>query len=167
MDSNSCPSMTSKLVIGEVARSLDDRFRLSLPTELLEQLGAENGKCVLAKQQKGCLSLWTASAWSSRLSEELGLIEQKLSARRLDTRLEELQRFGRLLSTRHREVQLGGRGRLVLPEGFREFLGAEAGGHVMIVGAAVCIEIWELSCWQGILSEQMPEFDRLLESLAG
>ena len=35
--------------------------------------------------------------------------------------MERVQMLGRLLSTRHRNVRLAGRGRLVIPEGFRIF----------------------------------------------
>ena len=63
------------------------------------------------------------------------------------------QRLGRLLSTRHRSVELGARGRLLIPEGFREFLGVEPGGEVLIVGAGVCIEIWNPAKWLGHLED--------------
>jgi MraZ protein len=72
-----------------------------------------------------------------------------------------------LLSTRHRPVQLAGRGRLVIPEGFREFLGVEPNGAVMIVGAAVCIEVWRPEAWHSQIGHEMPEFRGLLEKLVG
>ena len=72
--------------------------------------------------------------WKTRLDDGVQLVESKIEAGRLEGRLEEVQRLGRLLSTRHREVQLAGRGRLVVPEGFREFLGVEPGGEVMVDG---------------------------------
>ena len=76
--------------------------------------------------------------------------------------MEEVQRLGRLLSTRQRPVQLAGRGRLVVPEGFREFLGVEPGGEVMVVGAAVCVEIWNPEKWSHYVGEEMPAFRQLL-----
>jgi MraZ protein len=88
-------------------------------------------------------------------------------AQRLNHQLGEMQMLGRLLSTRHRAVQLAGRGRLLIPEGFREFLGVEAGGEVMIVGAAVCIEIWDLQAWLACLREEIPRFGQLLQDLGG
>jgi MraZ protein len=156
-----------KLILGEAARTLDDRYRLSIPTELVENMAAANGECILAKEQPGCLSLWNAAAWQSRLEEGVRLVEAKILARRLDGRLDEVQRLGRLLSTRHRPVQLAGRGRLVVPEGFREFLDIEANGTAMIVGAAVCIEIWRPDKWHEHIGREMPEFRGLLERLVG
>jgi MraZ protein len=62
---------------------------------------------------------------------------------------------------------LAGRGRLLIPEGFREFLGIEAGADVMVVGAALCVEIWNPTHWQRYLEEQMPDFRQLLNRLSG
>ena len=84
--------------------------------------------CILAKERPGCLSLWSGPLWQARLDEGVELVKQKMRAGKLQERIAEVQLFGRLLSTRHRPVQLAGRGRLVIPEGFREFLGVEGGG---------------------------------------
>ena len=72
----------------------------------------------------------------------------------------------RLLSTRHVAVRLAGRGRLVLGEGFREFLGVEPGGEVIVVGAAICVELWHREAWQAHVGEVMPGFRRLLDELS-
>ena len=101
-------------------------------------------------------------AWTSRSN-----LCRRRFARKLEDKLGEVQRLGRLLSTRHREVQLAGRGRLVIPEGFREFLGVEPGGDVLLVGAAVCVEIWRPSAWIAYLNERIPEFESLLSELSG
>jgi MraZ protein len=157
----------NELILGEHRRTLDERFRLSLPPELAESLGPADATCILAKERAGCLSLWNADRWQARLTSGKELLEAKVRAGRLDARLEELQLLGRLLSSRHTSVQLAGRGRLVVPEGFREFLGVEPGGEVMIVGAAVSIEIWRLEAWTAYLNERMPEFRRLFDDLSG
>jgi transcriptional regulator MraZ len=158
---------SNQLILGEATRTIDTRFRLSLPPEMVVLLAADKGDCILAKERPGCLSLWNATIWQTRLEEGVGLVLSKILARRLDAKLDEVQRLGRLLSTRHRPVQLAGRGRLVVPDGFREFLGVEAGGTVMVVGAAVCVEIWHPEKWQIYVGEQMPDFRQLLDTLAG
>jgi MraZ protein len=156
-----------KLILGEAARAVDDRYRLSIPLEFVEALAAERGECVLAKEQPGCLSLWSAADWHGRWQEDIQLVEAKLVARRLEGRLDDVQRLGRLLSTRHRPLQLAGRGRLVVPEGFREFLAVEPNGTVMIVGAGVCVELWQPEKWHEHIGREMPEFRGLLERLVG
>jgi MraZ protein len=77
-----------------------------------------------------------------------------------------VQLLGRLLSTRHRSVQLGERGRLVIPEGFREFLDVEPGGEVLLIGAGLCVEIWKPAAWLQYLARRMPRFRRLLDRLS-
>ncbi len=156
----------SQLILGEFRRTLDDRFRLSVPGELGGVLAAESIDCILAKERPGCLSLWSAPAWQEKLDQGVDLIRQKIRAGRLQGRIGEVQRLGRLLSTRHRPVQLAGRGRLLIPEGFREVLGVEPNGEVMVIGAAVCIEIWEPKSWLAYLEARMPKFGRLFDRLS-
>ena len=155
----------TRLILGEAARTLDERYRLSLPVELVEAIAAESTKCILAKERPGCLSLWNEAGWKGRLDTGIRLVESKIEAGRLEGRTEEVQRLGRLLSTRHTNVQLAGRGRLMVPEGFREFLGVEAGGVVMVVGAAVCVEIWDPEKWQRYVGDELPAFRQLLDEL--
>jgi MraZ protein len=159
-------STTQEFLLGEFQRVLDDRYRLSIPNELGGALAAESADCILAKERPGCLSLWSAAVWRTRLDEGVELVKQKMRAGKLQERLGQVQLFGRLLSTRHRPVQLVGRSRLVIPQGFREFLGVEPGGEVQIIGAAVCVEIWRPAAWLTYLEGHMPRFRRLFDQLS-
>jgi len=158
-----------QLILGEFSCTLDERFRLTLPQELTEKLAA-NARCILAKERAGCLSLWSAEAWESKLQARLKLVEQKLQAESFgDDRIAQVQLLGRLLSTRHQSVELRGRGRLLIPEGFRKFLGVERDppdNEVQIVGAAVCVEIWKPAAWLAYLQQRMPRFRRLFHRLS-
>jgi len=158
--------LAQEFLLGEFQRTIDDRFRLSIPNELGDALTAESPDCILAKERPGCLSLWSAPVWQAKLDEGVELVKQKMRAGKLQERLSQVQLFGRLLSTRHRPVQLAGRGRLVIPEGFREFLGVEAGSDVQIIGAAVCVEIWNPAAWLKYLEGRMPRFRRLFDQLS-
>ena len=158
--------MTIPFLLGEHRRTLDDRYRLSVPTELASPLMEQGGDCILVKERPGSLSLWDAARWQQRLDRGVQLIQSKLEAGRLEGRTDQVQRFGRLLSTRHRAVNLAGRGRLELPEGFREFLGVEAGNDVLVVGAALCIEIWQPTAWFNYLERTMPDFNQLFDELS-
>lgn len=160
-------SSSTALILGEFRRTIDDRFRLSLPAELLDPLTAEGSECILAKESPGALSLWNAPQWQAHLDSGLELVQKKIQAGRLQGHIEEVQRLGRLLSTRHRTVQIAGKGRLLVPEGFREFLGVEAGGDVLLVGAAVCVEIWRPDAWLDYLKEDIPHFRKLFDNLSG
>ena len=71
------------------------------------------------------------------------------------------------MSTRSRPVKLAGRSRLVVPEGFREFLDVAPETEVMLIGAVICVEIWQPQAWLELLREEMPGFNPLLNDLAG
>ena len=174
------------LILGEFRRSLDARYRLSIPGELMEMFPAtvdqadlnranlnranlnraNLNRALLAKERPGALSLWPLEPWRDSLDQGIQLVEQKVRAGRLWERIAEIQRLGRLLSTRQREVPIAGRGRLVVPEGFREFLRVEAGGEVLLVGAAVCIEIWQPEAWLSHLETEIPRFRELFDDLS-
>lgn len=155
------------MLSGEAIRTLDPRYRLSLPPEMAGAIAGEGGDCLIAKERPGCLSLWRRDAWEERQRQSAQIVEDKLASGRLDGRLRDVQRLGRLLSTRQRTIQLAGRGRLVVPEGFRELLGVEPGGEVVVVGAAVCIELWQPEAWARMVGEEMPAFRELLDDLVG
>jgi MraZ protein len=157
----------SELLLGEFRRTLDERYRLSVPRELSELLAADSAEYILAKERPGCVSLWSAAVWQARLDEAVELVRRKMQAGKLEGRIGQVQLLGRLLSTRHKAVQLAGRSRLLIPEGFREFLGVEPGSEVLVVGAAVCVEIWNPTAWLKYLEAQMPKFRRLLNRLSG
>jgi len=155
------------LILGESRRTLDERYRLSIPPEFTTLLGGEQATCILAKERLGCLSLWNQKRWQGTFDAGLDVIRGKLHAGKLESRLDEVQLLGRLLSSRQAEVSLAGRGRLLLPEGFRDFLRVEAGGDVLLVGAAVCLEIWNPTSWLEYLEQRMPRFRRLFDRLTG
>ena len=155
------------LLLGEYPRTLDERFRVSLPAELADPLAAAGAECILAKERPGCLSVWSAAKWQQQLDDGVELVKQKINAGRLEGKTAQVQLLGRLLSTRHRQVRLAGRGRLLIPEGFREFLDIEQGGDVIVVGAAVCVEIWKPAAWMSYLERRIPRFRRLFDELSG
>ena len=153
-------------ITGEHKRTIDERFRISLPTELAQAVTDEAGETILAKERYGCLSLWRAQDWQRRLNDGVGLIRQKIQAGRMEQRWGEVQRLGRLLSTRSKTVKLANRSRLLVPEGYREFLDVPANQEVMVVGAVICVEIWNPQCWLDVLKQDMPEFGPLFQDLA-
>jgi MraZ protein len=155
-----------EFLLGEFPRTLDERYRVSIPSELADPLTAESPDCILAKERPGCLSLWSAPLWQARLDEGVELVKQKMRTGRLQEKIAKVQLLGRLLSTRHRIVQMTGRGRLLIPEGFREYLGVEPNGELLIVGAAICVEIWQPGAWIKYLETRMPRFRKLFDQLS-
>ncbi len=158
---------SQEFILGEFPRTLDERHRVSIPQELVTLLVPDATECILAKERPGCLSLWDAATWQPRLDQAVDLVKGKMRAGKLEGRLDEVQMLARLLSTRHRVTHLTDRGRLLIPDGFREFLQVEANGEVMVVGAGVCVEIWNPRTWVGYLEGHMGEFRQLFDRLSG
>ena len=150
---------------GEYKRTIDDRFRLMLPTELSASISDENGDIIIAKERAGCLSLWQPAEWQKRLDSGIALLKQKIDSGRMEQRWSEVQRLGRLLSTRHQTTRLANRSRLLIPEGFRPFLGVDAGKETVVVGAVICVEIWQPDAWNNVLKDEMPDFGELFKQL--
>jgi len=155
-----------QFITGEFRRVVDDRYRITLPAELAEPITDADGDVILTKERSGCLSLWRAADWQQNFNAGVELIRMKIQAGRMDQRWDEVQRFGRLLSTRSKSVKLANRSRLVIPEGFREFLDVPPEGEVMLVGAVVCVEIWNPKAWLEVLKTDMPEFNPLFKNLS-
>ena len=153
------------LITGEFKRTLDDRFRLSLPNEVASLIADNQGETIIVKERFGCLSLWAAEQWQGRIDSGVELIRQKIQAGRMQERWSEVQRLGRLLSTRQATIKLANRSRLLIPESFRSFLGVEPNQDIMVVGAVVCLEIWNPDAWLETLKEDMPEFNPLFKEL--
>jgi MraZ protein len=160
------PPRPELFLSGEFKRVVDDRYRITLPPELAEPISDKAGDVILAKERAGCLSLWQAAGWQQRIDDGVGLIRQKMQTGRFEQRWGDVQRLGRLLSTRSRTVRLANRSRLVIPEGFREFLDVPCEGEVMLVGAAICVEIWNPQAWLEMLRQEMPAFGGLFKELS-
>jgi len=153
-------------ITGEAKRTIDERFRVTLPTEMAIAVTDHAGETILAKERRGCLSVWQAADWQKRLDDGVAVIKQKIQAGRMEHKWGEVQRLGRLLSTRTRTVKLANRSRLLIPEGYREFLEVEPNQDVMLIGAVICVEIWNPQAWLEILRQDMPEFGPLFQELA-
>lgn len=150
---------------GEYRRTIDDRFRLMLPPEFSSVICDDNGDVIVAKERAGCLSLWKPADWQQRLDSGIALLRQKIDSGRMEQRWGDVQRLGRLLSTRHQTARLANRSRLLIPDGFRPFLGAVSGQEVVIVGAVICVEVWQPEAWNSVLRDEMPDFGELFKQL--
>ena len=153
-------------ITGEARRTIDDRFRITLPPEMAELVADSDGNCILAKERAGCLSLWKAADWTKRIDDGVAILKLRIQAGKMESRWSEVQRLGRLLSTRSKTVTLANRSRLLIPDGFREFLDVPVNQDVMIIGAAICVEIWNPAAWLETLRHDMPEFGPLFTDLS-
>ena len=98
--------MAAMFLTGEYRRTIDDRFRLQLPAEFAESVSSDTGDVIVAKERAGCLSLWRPDEWQQRLDSGISLLRQKIDSGRMEQRWGDVQRLGRLLSTRHTTMRL-------------------------------------------------------------
>ena len=155
----------STFIQGELRRTIDDRFRITLPPEMSNAVTDDEGNTILVKERYGCLSLWKPADWTARIDSGVDVIKAKIRAGAMAQKWSEVQRLGRLLSTRSKVVQLANRSRVLIPEGFREFLDVLATNDVMVVGAVICVEIWKPEAWVETLKQDMPEFGSMFKEL--
>ncbi len=158
-----------EIILGEFHCKLDGRYRVSIPGELGQLLKVPSPQYMLAKERPGCISLWNRQVWRAKVDVRVDLAKQKVRAGMHDESIGQVQLLGRLLSTRHENVELDAKDRLLIPKSFREFLGAlpgKEGKGLMVVGAAVCVEIWSPPAWIEYLHRRMPSFRKLVNKLA-
>lgn len=155
--------------------TVGEKHRVGLPAECFaflvqESKNLEPGaparklRCMLAQEQAGCLSLWSIPRWQKSIEARVRLAVGRLEISQ--AHLPKIQRLTRLYSARSEEVALDDKGRFVVTDGFRQFLNVEPGNDVIVVGTAVCVEIWNPQQWQAYLREDMGEFNGLLGELA-
>jgi MraZ protein len=159
---------SDEAIIGEFQRVLDDRYRLALPPEIAQFIGADGADVVLVKERDRCLSLWKTATWDQHFEKFIRNLKRQISEDIYESkRIPDVQRAARLLSARYRRIPLGQRSRLLIPEGFREFLGVEANGEVTIVGAGVCVEFWHPAAWLAYLKNDLEFFNETFRGVAG
>jgi MraZ protein len=152
-------------ITGEHKRTIDDRYRLVFPPEFAEAVMDDNGETILTKERYGCLSLWRPQEWRVRFEQRLALIQQKMTAGLMEQQWSKVQQFGRLVSTRNTTIKFANKSRMLVPEGFREFLDVPPNQEVILVGAAICVEIWQPDAWRTALKDQLPLFDGLMQGM--
>ena len=156
------------VIIGEFRRVLDERHRLALPPEVVQFLGSETAHAVLAKERDGCLSLWKPDAWNQHFERFMRNLTLRVRENFFDSnRIPEVQRVSRLISTRAKPIQLGQRGRILIPEGFREFLAVPPNTEMMVIGAGVCVELWRPTAWLEYLKSDLESFHTIFREVAG
>ena len=112
-----------ELLLGEFRRTLDERYRLAIPEPFEQRLALTEGECVVAKERVGCISLWNPGVWQAKVDMWIGMATEKIAKGVHDRSIGQVQLLGRLLSTRHETVAVKDAGRIVIPKGFRDFLG--------------------------------------------
>lgn len=121
------------MFLGQYDRSLDDKSRLAIPTELRNGLG--HG-AVLTRSFDNCLCIYPAAKWESLAQAANDLQDLRPEAR---TR-------ARAIFSGAVPCEFDRQGRVVIPAFLREYAGIS--GDVTVAGVGSRVEIWSRQAWR-------------------
>lgn len=143
------------MFLGQYERTLDDKFRLAIPTELRSGLGAG---AVMTRSFDKCLCIYPAARW-----ESLALAVSDLQ----DVR-SEVRELSRLLFGSAVPCEFDKQGRVTIPTFLREH--ANLHSDVVVVGVRSLVELWDRDAWaseQGKFEAQGPSLAAVLALARG
>lgn len=121
------------LLTGEFFHTVDSKGRVFVPAKIRESLG---DSFILARSVDGCLSLYDMTEWG-KITDKLALLP--------DSQTRPIKRF---LFTFASETVPDSQGRIVIPQGLREYAAIEK--DVAVLGVGDHAEIWRLDRWNDI-----------------
>ena len=123
---------------GEYRHTVDEKGRLAVPARFRAQL---DGGAVVARWLDECLAIFPKAAWDDLATKVRGLPITDPAARN----------FQRYLFAGAFDVDLDRQGRVLVPQGLRQFAGLE--GEAVVVGSLDHAEIWAPTRWDGYRKE--------------
>jgi MraZ protein len=120
------------MLIGQYTHSIDEKNRISLPVRFREKMGKS---VVVTPGLDHCLFVFAPKEWekiSAKLSE--------VSLGQADNR-----GFSRFMFGQATEADIDSIGRILVPDGLREW--ADLKGKVSVVGIQNRVEIWSEKAW--------------------
>lgn len=125
---------------GIYQHSLDAKGRIFIPAKLREELG---DVFIVTISMEKCLCAYSGESW--------GRVMDKIKSK---TRAEQIKM--RPLFSHAAKCELDSQGRILIPQGLREFAGLSK--NVAVVGNGECAEFWDADVWAKIDSiETTPE----------
>ena len=138
------------MFMGEYRHSLDAKNRMIIPAKFRDELG---NTFVVTKGLDGCLTVYTSNQWTK-------IIEQ---LEKLPTTKKEARQYVRYLTSKARECELDGQGRIQLPQVL--VAAADIKKKCVVVGAADHVEIWSEERWNAYEEEAAASFESIAETL--
>lgn len=121
------------MFLGEFTYTLDDKGRLTLPAKFRSALAAG---VVITRGLDGCLFIFSQSYFETlaQRAAEIPLTHA------------EGRSFARMLFSGAADVEIDKQGRVLIPQGLREF--AHLSGEVIVAGVNTRIEVWAVEAWK-------------------
>ena len=124
------------MFLGEYEHNIDDKGRLAVPARFREALG---DGVVITRGFDRCLMGFPRSMWEQLAQQVSGLSLGQSDARNIR----------RLLFSGAADVQLDRQGRILIPQGLREYAGL--GEQIIVAGLNTHFEIWSDTRWREVL----------------
>ena len=140
------------LFTGNIERSIDDKHRLSIPTEMRCGFAMGSGQSVVYASPggAGCICLWPEATFEAMSNS----LDQSLLPD------EEVMEYEQLLFSQTRRIEIDKAGRIRLPETLLEF--ANIGSQAVVIGVRDHLEISNPDQWNASLDEKLPKWQQIL-----
>jgi MraZ protein len=124
--------------LGEFEHTIDDKGRVAIPARFREELGE---RFVLTRGFEQCLQAFPRAMWDD-LSEKVN---------RLPLASTQARSLRRMLFSPAAEVEIDRQGRILIPQGLREYAGLAE--EVLITGMNTYFELWSGERWRALQDE--------------
>lgn len=141
---------------GEYRAKIDAKGRLRIPTDLLDQLGAEDSYTfIVSRGLAKCLSLYPENVWDQKIEE-------------LESQLDEFDpedaRIMRAIYGGSKRVETDSSSRVIVPDFLRQY--AQIDRDVVLLCMSKKVEIWSLEEYEQDNLMSPEEFARLAKKAA-
>jgi MraZ protein len=145
------------LFTGNIERSIDDKHRLSIPTEMRCGFAMGSGPSVVYASPGGAGSifLWPEATFESMANS----LDQSLLPD------EEVMEYEQLLFSQTKRIEVDKAGRIRLPESLLEF--ANIKNQVVVIGVRDHLELRTPEQWNASLEEKLPKLQQILAQARG
>ncbi len=139
------------MFLGEFEHTIDEKGRVAIPARFREELGEG---FVLTKGFELCLQAFPRSMWNE-LAEKVN---------RLPLGSPQARNLRRMLFAPAIEVEVDRQGRVLIPQGLREYAGLSE--EVLITGMHTYFELWSAPRWRTLQEELNGNGAAIAEQLA-
>ncbi len=140
---------------GEYKHSLDKKGRIIVPSKFRQSLtDAFADRLMSTRGLEECIFLFPLPEWKN--------LEDKVRALPFMT-AGSARSFARLLFSGASECIIDKQGRLLIPQGLRDY--AHIKGEVIILGVSNHVEVWARQRWQRYLEKEEKSFEETSEKL--
>lgn len=138
------------MFLGEFLHTLDDKGRLTIPAKFRDELA---GGLVITRGIDRCLSVFPRQGWDD-LAERIA---------QLPLTQRNARNFGRLMFSGAADFIPDRQGRVLIPQGLREYAGFDS--EAVIIGLYDRLEIWNPEHWSNLKAEVEGDPESIAEQL--